>query len=156
MPRRKRAETRELKPDHRYGSVLVTRFINSLMKRGKKSVAEKIFYDAMDIIEQKAGKRGLDIFERALQNVRPQLEVRPRRVGGATYQVPSEVRPERQISLAIRWILASARNRHEHGMAQKLAAEIIDASNNQGASIKKREDVHKMAEANRAFAHYKW
>lgn len=156
MPRRKRTRVKQLKPDYRYGSVLVTRFINNLLKRGKKSIAERIFYRTMDIIEQKAGKRGLDIFERALQNVRPQLEVRPRRVGGATYQVPSEVHPERQISLAIRWILDAARKRHEHGMAQKLAAELIDASNNQGASIKKREDVHKMAEANRAFAHYKW
>ncbi|MCD6125341.1 30S ribosomal protein S7 [bacterium] len=156
MPRRRRAQKRQLPPDHRYGSVLVTRFINSLMRRGKKTVAQRIFYDALDLIEQKTGKRGIDIFERAIQNVRPQLEVRSRRVGGATYQVPVEVRPDRQISLAIRWIIQHAKMRHEHGMTQKLAAEIIDAANNTGGAIKKKEDTLKMAEANRAFAHYRW
>ena len=156
MSRRRKAQKRQLPPDFRYGSVLVTRFINALMKDGKKSTAQKLFYDALDIVEQKTKKRGIDIFERAIQNVRPPLEVRSRRVGGATYQVPTEVRPDRQISLAIRWILNYSESRNGYGMANKLAAEIIDASNNQGGSIKKKEDTLKMAEANRAFAHFKW
>ncbi len=156
MSRRRKAQKRQLPPDFRYGSVLVTRFINALMKDGKKSTAQKLFYDALDIVEQKTKKRGIDIFERAIQNVRPPLEVRSRRVGGATYQVPTEVRPDRQISLAIRWILNYSKSRNGYGMANKLAAEIIDASNNQGGSIKKKEDTLKMAEANRAFAHFKW
>jgi len=126
------------------------------MKDGKKSVAQRIFYDALDLIEQKGGKRGIDVFERAIQNVRPPLEVRSRRVGGATYQVPVEVRPDRQISLAIRWLIASSLKRGDHGMSAKLAAEFEDAANNQGGAIKKKEDTLKMAEANRAFAHYRW
>jgi len=156
MPRRRKPQKRQLAADYRYGSVLVTRFINTIMISGKKSTAQRIFYDAMDIIEQKTGKRGIDIFERAIQNVRPQLEVRSRRVGGATYQVPVEVRPERQISLAIRWLVSNSEARHDHGMAEKFASEIADASNNQGGAIKKKEDTLKMAEANRAFAHYRW
>ncbi len=156
MPRRRRPERRAVPPDYRYGSVLVTKFINCLMRDGKKSIAQRIFYEALDLIEEKTGKRGIEVFERAVQNVRPQLEVRARRVGGATYQVPVEVRPHRQISLAIRWIIRAARQRHEHGMVKKLAAELIDAANNQGGAIKKKEDTHKMAEANRAFAHYRW
>jgi len=156
MPRRRKAPKRHLAPDFRYGSVLVTRFINTFMLHGKKSIAQGLFYDALEMIEEKTGKHGIDIFERALQNVRPQLEVRSRRVGGATYQVPVEVRSERQVSLAIRWILLHAQKRSDHGFAKKLAAELIDASNNQGGAIKKKEDTLKMAEANRAFAHYKW
>ena len=156
MPRRKRPQKRQLPPDYRYGSVLVTKFINTLMKKGKKSVAQRIFYEALDIVEQRTQKRGIDIFERAIQNVRPQLEVRSRRVGGATYQVPVEVRPDRQISLAIRWLINYARQRNEHGMSNKLASEFIDAANNQGGAIKKKEDTLKMAEANRAFAHFKF
>jgi len=156
MPRRRRAQKRKLTPDYRYGSVLVTRFINTFMLDGKKSTAERVFYEALELIEEKTGNRGIDIFERAIQNVRPPLEVRSRRVGGATYQVPTEVRSDRQISLAIRWILNSAKSRGKNSMTEKLAAELIDASNNQGGAIKKKEDTLKMAEANRAFAHYKW
>lgn len=156
MPRRRRPQKRQLPPDYRYGSVLVTRFINTFMREGKKSIAQRIFYDAMELIEQKTSKRGIDTFERAIQNVRPQLEVRSRRVGGATYQVPVEVRSERQISLAMRWLINYSRQRHDHGFASKLAAELIDAANNQGGTIKKKEDTLKMAEANRAFAHYRW
>ncbi len=156
MSRRRRPQKRQAAPDFRYGSLLVTRFINVVMHDGKRSTAQNVFYDALDMIEQKTGKRGIDIFERAIQNVRPPLEVRSRRVGGATYQVPVEVRPERQVSLAIRWILNYTGKRGDHGFARKLAAELIDASNNQGGSVKKREDTIKMAEANRAFAHFKW
>ncbi len=154
--RRRRAPKRQLPPDYRYGSVLVTRFINNLMWDGKKSVAQRIFYDALEIVERKTQKRGIDVFEKAIQNVRPPLEVRSRRIGGATYQVPTEVRPDRQISLAIKWIIRYARQRGNKGMAEKLAAEIIDAANNQGGAIKKKEDTLKMAEANRAFAHFKF
>ena len=154
--RRRRAPKRQLPPDYRYGSVLVTRFINNLMWDGKKSVAQRIFYEALEIVERKTQKRGIDVFEKAIQNVRPPLEVRSRRIGGATYQVPTEVRPDRQISLAIKWIIRYARQRGNKGMAEKLAAEIIDAANNQGSAIKKKEDTLKMAEANRAFAHFKF
>ncbi|MCD6594181.1 30S ribosomal protein S7 [bacterium] len=156
MSRRRKAQKRKLSSDFRYGSILVTRFINTLMKDGKKSTAQKLFYDALDIIESKTSKRGIDIFERAIQNVKPPLEVRSRRVGGATYQVPTEVRPDRQVSLAIRWILKFSESRHDYGMANKLASELTDAANNQGGSIKRKEDTLKMAEANRAFAHFKW
>ncbi len=156
MPRRKRPIKREVLPDRKYNSVLVTKFINSIMRRGKKSLAETIFYRAIEIIEKKTGQNGLEIFEKAVENVKPILEVKSRRVGGATYQVPVEVRPERRQSLAIRWIIANARGRSEKTMAEKLAAELIAASKNEGASIKKREDTHKMAEANKAFAHFRW
>ncbi|MCR4438870.1 MAG: 30S ribosomal protein S7 [bacterium] len=156
MPRRKRPVKREVLPDPKFQSVLVTKFINSIMRRGKKSVAETIFYRAIDIIEKKTGQNGLEVFEKAVENVKPLLEVKSRRVGGATYQVPVEVRPERRQSLAIRWIISNARARSEKTMAEKLAAELIAASKNEGASIKKREDTHKMAEANKAFAHFRW
>ncbi|MDZ7339294.1 MAG: 30S ribosomal protein S7 [candidate division KSB1 bacterium] len=156
MPRRKRPTKREVFPDPKYQSVLVTKFINSIMRRGKKSLAETIFYRAIEIIEKKTGQNGLEVFEKAVENVKPLLEVKSRRVGGATYQVPVEVRPERRQSLAIRWIISNARARSEKTMAEKLAAELIAASKNEGASIKKREDTHKMAEANKAFAHFRW
>ncbi|MGQ9559596.1 MAG: 30S ribosomal protein S7 [Candidatus Oleimicrobiaceae bacterium] len=156
MPRRKRPVKREVLPDPKFQSVLVSKFVNSIMRRGKKSLAETIFYRAIDIIEQKTGQKGLEVFEKAVENVKPVLEVKSRRVGGATYQVPVEVRPERRQSLAIRWIISNARARSEKTMAEKLAAEMIAASKNEGASIKKREDTHKMAEANKAFAHFRW
>lgn len=154
--RRRRATKRELKPDRVFASVLVTKFINCLMKEGKKSKAERIFYEALKLVEKKTKRPGIEVFQEAVDKVAPVLEVRPRRVGGATYQVPLEVPPDRRISLAIRWILTYARARSGHSMVEKLAAELIDAANNQGGAVKKREDVHKMAEANRAFAHYKW
>ncbi len=156
MPRRKKPEKREVLPDPKYQSVLVTKFVNGIMKRGKKSVAESIFYRALDEIEQKTGENGLEIFEKAMKNVKPILEVKSRRVGGATYQVPVEVRADRQQALAIRWLISYSRARSEKTMAEKLAAEFIAASKNEGASIKKREDTHKMAEANKAFAHFRW
>jgi small subunit ribosomal protein S7 len=139
-----------------YNDVLVQRFINRLMVCGKKSVAEKIFYRAMEIVGERTKRNPLEVFHQALKNVMPVLEVRPRRVGGATYQVPMEVRPERRISLGIRWLVTSARKRGGRTMIEKLAAEIVDAANNQGAAVKKREDTHRMAEANKAFAHYRW
>jgi small subunit ribosomal protein S7 len=147
---------RETKPDARYNNVLVTRFINSLMLQGKKSVAERIFYGAMDTIEQKTGTDGLTVLKTALQNVKPILEVKSRRVGGATYQVPVEVRQDRRNALALRWLISYARMRPDHTMADRLAAELIAASKNEGGAVKKREDTHKMAEANKAFAHYRW
>jgi small subunit ribosomal protein S7 len=147
---------RETKPDARYNNVLVTRFINSLMIQGKKSVAERIFYGAMDVIESKTGTDGLTILKTALQNVKPILEVKSRRVGGATYQVPVEVRQDRRNALALRWLISYARSRPDHTMAERLSAELIAASKNEGGAVKKREDTHKMAEANKAFAHYRW
>ncbi|KPJ51336.1 30S ribosomal protein S7 [candidate division TA06 bacterium DG_26] len=156
MPRRKRAEERPVVPDPKYNSELVTTFINCLMKDGKKSTAERIFYNAMDLIAEKTNSDAMVVFDRAMKNVKPMLEVRPRRVGGATYQVPMEVRPKRKVSLAIRWMLAAARARPEHTMQERLANEVISASNREGAAIKKREDTHRMAEANRAFAHFRW
>jgi small subunit ribosomal protein S7 len=156
MARRNRAPKRYVEPDVKYNSQLVASFINKLMVSGKKTVAASIFYDALDIVEQRAKKPGIEIFEQAIKNATPIIEVRPRRVGGATYQVPLEVRPERRRSLAIRWLVTSARARSGKSMAEKLAAEFFDAANNQGATVKKREDTHKMAEANRAFAHYRW
>jgi small subunit ribosomal protein S7 len=156
MPRRSRPPRREIEPDIKYDSVIVARFINKLMMRGKKSTAERILYDAFDIIESRAHKNPLDVFEQAVNNATPVLEVKPRRVGGATYQVPVEVRPERRLSLAMRWLVQNARNRTGKSMAEKLAAEFMDAAQGQGATIKKKEDTHKMAEANRAFAHYRW
>jgi small subunit ribosomal protein S7 len=156
MPRRNRPPRREIEPDIKYNSVVVARFINRLMMRGKKSTAERIIYDAFDIIENRVHKSPLDVFEQAISNATPILEVKPRRVGGATYQVPVEVRPERRLSLAMRWLVENARRRTGKSMAEKLAAELMDTAQGQGATIKKKEDTHKMAEANRAFAHYRW
>ncbi len=156
MARRKRAEKREILPDPKYRSTLVAKFINCLMWDGKKSVAERILYDAFKLIEERTKTEPLKVFEKAIENCKPILEVRSRRVGGATYQVPVEVRPDRQQALAIRWIINYARQRNEKGMVRKLAAEIIDAANNKGGAIKKKEDTHKMAEANKAFAHFRW
>ncbi len=156
MPRRNRPPKREVAPDIKYNSVLVSRFVNKLMYAGKKSTAQRCFYDAMDLIESRSKRPGLDVFEQAVKNVTPILEVKPRRVGGATYQVPVEVRPERQLSLAIRWLIDTTRRRPGRTMAEKLASELMDAASNTGATIKKREDTHRMAEANRAFAHYRW
>ena len=155
MSRRKSAEQREVLRDPKYKSVLVTKFINNLMQKGKKSVAENIFYSALDIIENKTQKKGLEVFESAVENVKPILEVRSRRVGGATYQVPVEVRPNRKQALALRWIIGFSKTRSGKSMSEKLADELIAASNKEGASIKKREDSHKMAEANKAFAHFR-
>ncbi|OGC02515.1 30S ribosomal protein S7 [candidate division KSB1 bacterium RBG_16_48_16] len=156
MPRRKRAIRRQILPDPKFHKQVVTRFVNSLMNDGKKSVAEQLFYESIDIVAEKAGKDGIEVFEAALGNVKPILEVKSRRVGGATYQVPVEVRPKRQEALAIRWLITYARSRSDKTMALKLANEFLSASKGEGASIKKREDTHKMAEANRAFAHFKW
>ena len=156
MPRRNRPPRRVIQPDVKYNSELVARFANNLMRDGKKSTAFRIMYDAFDIIEERTKKPPLDVFEQAIKNVTPLLEVRPRRVGGATYQIPMEVRSERRLSLAIRWMLQSARQRPGKSMAEKLASEVMDASAGQGASIKKKDDTQRMAEANRAFAHYRW
>jgi small subunit ribosomal protein S7 len=156
MSRRHRAERRETLPDPKFGNVKITRFMNSIMRQGKKSVAESIVYGALDKIESKIKQNPLQAFETALDNVSPSIEVRSRRVGGATYQVPVEVRPERRQTLAIRWIIEAARERNEKTMVDKLSAELLDASNNRGNAVKKREDTHRMAEANRAFSHYRW
>jgi small subunit ribosomal protein S7 len=156
MSRRHRAERRELLPDPKFGSLTVSRFMNSVMKQGKKSVAESIVYGALDQIEGKVKQSPVAVFEQALENVAPAIEVRSRRVGGATYQVPVEVRPERRTTLAIRWIIDAARERNEKTMVDKLSGELLDASNNRGNAVKKREDTHRMAEANRAFSHYRW
>ncbi len=156
MPRRARPPARPIKPDPKYGSELVAKFINKIMVGGKKSVAGRILYDAFDIIEARARKAPLPIFEQAVKNAMPVLEVRPRRVGGSTYQIPLEVREGRKLSLGIRWLVQAARARAGKSMAEKLAAELLDAANNTGATIKRREDTHRMAEANRAFAHYRW
>jgi small subunit ribosomal protein S7 len=156
MPRRKVVDKREILPDPIYNSKMLSKFINSLMKEGKKSVAEKICYGALDIIKEKTKGDPLKVFETALANVKPAVEVKSRRVGGATYQVPNEVRPDRRQALAYRWIIGFAIKRPGKTMREKLAAELMDAANNTGASIKKREDTHKMADANKAFAHYRW
>ncbi len=156
MPRRRRPERRKVYPDPHYNSLLVAGMINNIMQSGKKSIAEKIVEGAIEIIGDKTGKKGVHILEKAIQNVMPKVEVRPRRVGGATYQVPMEVKPSRKTTLAIRWIVKAADARAGHSMKEKLAMELIDASNNQGTAIKKKEDTHKMAEANKAFAHFKW
>jgi small subunit ribosomal protein S7 len=156
MSRRHRAEKREIIPDPKFGDVVVTKFMNAVMYDGKKSVAERIVYDALDTIEAKAKQNPLTVFQSALANVAPAIEVRSRRVGGATYQVPVEVRTERRQALAIRWILTAARARNEKTMEERLSAELLDASNNRGNAVKKREDTHRMAEANRAFSHYRW
>jgi small subunit ribosomal protein S7 len=156
MSRRRAAVKRSVLPDSRYSDIVVTKFLNAIMLDGKKSIAENIFYSAMDKIEEKTGQAGIEIFRQAMENVSPQLEVRSRRIGGATYQVPVEVRVERQQALAIRWLVSYTRARKEYGMIDRLTAELIAAANNEGGSIKKKEDTYKMAEANRAFAHYKW
>jgi small subunit ribosomal protein S7 len=156
MPRKKKVLTREVLPDPKFGSILVTKFINVLMLAGKKSTAEHILYTAISLIEQRTGQNGLEIFSKALDNVKPVIEVKSRRVGGATYQVPVEVRSDRRQSLAIRWLIAYSKQRSERTMSEALAAEILAAFKNEGASVKKREDTHKMAEANKAFAHFKW
>ncbi len=154
--RKRRAEKRPISPDPKYNDILVSRFINSVLKKGKKHLARKIVYDAINIIENKTKSNGLEIFHKAINNVKPLLEIRARRVGGATYQVPTEVREDRSIALAIRWLINYAHERKDKSMSQKLASELISAANNEGASIKKKEDTHKMAEANKAFAHFKW
>jgi len=156
MPRRKAVVKREKIPDHKFKDLLAGQFINRIMRRGKKSLAERLFYDALDLATKKTNQPGLSVFKKALENVRPVLEVKPRRVGGATYQVPVEVRPGRSTALGMRWIINFAKGRGEHSMAEKLAAELVAASKNEGASIKKREDTHRMAEANKAFAHFRW
>jgi len=156
MPRRREVTKREILPDPKYKNALVARFVNNIMERGKKSVAEGIFYRAMGLIQQRTQEDPLKLFEKSVSNVKPIIEVKSRRVGGATYQVPTEVRPERRTALAIRWLIAYSGERSEKSMEEKLAGELIDAANNRGGAIKKREDVHKMAEANKAFAHYRW
>ncbi len=156
MSRRKRAVKRPVPPDPRYDSQTVTKFMNRLMRDGKKSTAETVFYRSMDLIEQRTGQPGVQVFKQALNNVKPSVEVKSRRVGGATYQVPIEVRPDRRATLAMRWIVGFALARGEKSMSERLAAELISASKGEGTSVKKREDTHRMAEANRAFAHYRW
>ena len=156
MSRRSRAIKRELTPDPRYGSTEVTKFINNLMVDGKKSLAEKIFYGALTLCEERSGQPGLNVFTQALTNAKPALEVKSRRVGGATYQVPIEVRPERRAALASRWLIGFARSRSEKTMAERLAFEFLAAAKGEGATIKKKDDTHRMAEANKAFAHYRW
>ena len=156
MPRRREVPKREVLPDSIYNSELVTKFVNKVMERGKKSVAEGIFYGAMEKIREKTGEDPMKVFKKALDNVKPILETKSRRVGGSTYQVPMEVSQSRRTSLAIRWIVSYSRTRGEKTMTEKMAAEILDAANNRGGAVKKKEDVHRMAEANKAFAHYRW
>ncbi|HNZ64196.1 MAG: 30S ribosomal protein S7 [Smithella sp.] len=156
MPRRREIEKRDILPDPKFNNKLVAKFINSLLKRGKKSVAESILYGAFDIIEKRVKEQPVEFFEKAVNNVKPVIEVKSRRVGGSTYQVPTEVVPSRRTALAIRWLISNAQERTEKTMREKLAAELIDAANNRGGAIKKKEAVHKMAEANKAFAHYKF
>ncbi len=156
MSRRHRAEKREINPDPKFGDLVLSKFMNCLMIDGKKSVAERIVYGALERMEEKTRQDPLAMFHQALENVMPQVEVRSRRVGGATYQVPVEVRPSRRQALAIRWMIAAARGRNENTMVERLSGELMDAANNRGAAVKKREDTHRMAEANRAFSHYRW
>src|ERR1700739_4038896 len=156
MSRRRAAEKREVLPDAKFGDIVISKFMNTLMERGKKSVAEKVVYGALDEIEGKLKQDPVPAFHEALENVKPAIEVRSRRVGGATYQVPVEVRPERRQALAIRWIIHAARGRNDKTMVDRLSAELMDAANNRGNAVKKREDTHRMAEANRAFSHYRW
>lgn len=156
MPRRREVPKRKIVPDPKYHDRIVAKFVNNLMRRGKKSIAEQIFYGAMDVIEQRTKDDPLKTFKKALDNVKPVLEVKARRVGGATYQVPVEIRPQRRTALGMRWLIVYSRERGEKTMMERLAAEVIDAANNRGVAIKKREDTHKMAEANKAFAHYRW
>lgn len=156
MSRRHRAEKREINPDPKFGDLVVTKFMNAIMLDGKKSVAENIVYGAFDAVQGKAKQEPLGVFHQALDNIAPHVEVRSRRVGGATYRVPVDVRPERRRALAIRWLITAARKRNETTMIDRLCGELLDASNNRGAAVKKREDTHKMADANRAFSHYRW
>ena len=156
MPRRREVPQREILPDSVYSSELVSKFINKLMSRGKKSLSERVFYRAMDVIGDRTGEDPVRIFKKALDNVKPVLETKSRRVGGSTYQVPVEVSPRRRTSLGIRWLVQFARMRHERTIVERLANEILDASNNRGGAVKKKEDIHRMAEANKAFAHYRW
>ena len=156
MSRRHSAEKREINPDPKFGDLVVTKFMNAVMHHGKKSVAETIVYGALDQVQSKTKQEPVTVFHQALDNVAPHVEVRSRRVGGATYQVPVDVRPERRQALAIRWLITAARNRNETTMVDRLSGELMDAANNRGTAVKKREDTHKMAEANRAFAHYRW
>ena len=156
MSRRHRAEKREINPDPKFGDLVITNFMNAIMLDGKKSVAERIVYGALDAVEGKAKTEPVALFHQALENVAPHVEVRSRRVGGATYQVPVDVRPDRRQALAIRWLIAAARNRNETTMVDRLSGELMDAANNRGSAVKKREDTHRMAEANRAFSHYRW
>jgi small subunit ribosomal protein S7 len=156
MPRRREVPERIVVPDAKYNSKLVSKFIKSIMRDGKKSIAESILYDALDIIEKKSNEPAKKVFEQAIENVKPLIEVKSRRVGGSTYQVPTEIRPSRRTALGIRWIIGFARKRSEKGMVNKLASELLDAANKRGSSVKKKEDTHKMAEANKAFAHYRW
>lgn len=156
MSRKHQAPQREVLPDPKYGDILITKVINTLMYDGKKSTAESIFYEALDLIEKKTGEEGIKVFKKAMNNIKPAVEVKSRRIGGATYQVPVEVRPNRKQSLALRWLRDYSRTRSGKTMVDKLADELIDAANNRGGAVKKREDVYKMAEANKAFAHLKW
>ncbi len=156
MPRKGEIKRMELLPDPKYGDKLVTKFINNMMNRGKKSIAEGILYRSLDIIATKANTEPLGVFKRAVDNAKPTVEVRSRRVGGATYQVPAEVRPDRRLSLSLRWLISAARSRSEKSMDEKLAGELMDAANQRGNAVKKKEDTHRMAEANKAFAHYRW
>jgi len=156
MSRRHRAEKREINPDPKFGDLVITKFMNAIMFDGKKSVAERIVYGAFDVIADKTKQEPVELFHQALDNVAPHVEVRSRRVGGATYQVPVDVRPERRQALAIRWLIAAARKRNETTMIERLSGELMDAANNRGSAVKKREDTHKMADANRAFSHYRW
>jgi small subunit ribosomal protein S7 len=156
MARRRRAEKRELTPDVRYNDVLVTQFINYMMVRGKRTLSEKLFYDALDLIQDRTGEDGIEVFRSAIRNAQPGIEVKSRRIGGATYQVPVDVKPQRRMQLAMRWLIGYARSRQDKSFAEKLASELLAASRNEGATVKKREDTHRMAEANRAFAHCRW
>ncbi|AFR26508.1 30S ribosomal protein S7 [Bartonella quintana] len=156
MSRRHRAEKREINPDPKFGDLVITKFMNAIMFDGKKSVAERIVYGALDVVESKVKSDPVVLFHQALENVAPHIEVRSRRVGGATYQVPVDVRPDRRRALAVRWLITAARGRNETTMINRLAGELMDAANNRGSAVKKREDVHRMAEANRAFSHYRW
>lgn len=156
MGRKKFIRKREILPDPKFNDLVVAKFINALTFQGKKSIAEKIMYGSIEVMTEKAGEDGVKVFRKALENVKPMLEVKSRRVGGATYQVPVEVKPARRQSLASRWIIEASRARSEHSMMERLAGELIDAANNRGSAIKKREDTHKMADANKAFAHYRW
>ena len=156
MARRRRAEVRKILPDPKHGSIDVAKFINAVMQNGKKTVAQKIVYSALDQAETESGRAGFEIFEQAIRNATPAIEVRARRVGGANYQVPTEIRPSRKLALAMRWIVTGARQRSGRGMSQKLSAELLDASRGQGAAVRRKEEVFRMAEANRAFAHYRW
>jgi small subunit ribosomal protein S7 len=156
MPRRKVVSKRPVLPDPKYGDVLITRCVNVIMRRGKKSLAQRVVYDALEVLRERTDEEPLQVFRRAVDNVKPVLEVRSRRVGGSTYQIPVDVNPDRRIALSMRWIVGSARARGERGMTRRLAAELLDAYNNTGNAVKKKEDTHRMAEANKAFAHYRW